>query len=276
MNNDAKPIGVFDSGIGGLSALRHMIDAMPDRPFVYLGDSARVPYGNKSADTVTMYARQCAAFLMGHDVSMIVVACNTASAVALDVLQREVTVPVVGVIDPAAKYAVEVTRNGRIGVIGTRATIASNAYGLAISKLVGTRPIEIVSSPCPLFVPLVEEGWLDHPATFLIAQDYLRPMFEGKVDTLVLGCTHYPLLKPLLERLMPDVVLVDSGECAARTACSLVGAATVASTVAPQISMYLTDGAPQFQPMAEVFLGRPIEAPMIVSLDSYSATTPQR
>ncbi len=237
---------------------------------MYLGDTARVPYGNKSADTVTAYARQCASFLLSHNVCMIVVACNTASAVALDVLTREVTVPVVGVIDPAAERAAALTSNGRIGVIGTRATIGSHAYELAIARHAAVREVHIVSQPCPLFVPLVEEGWLDHPATELIAREYLRPLHEADVDTLVLGCTHYPLLKPLLARLMPGVTLVDSGECAAQTACSLMASSPIPTELGERLTVYLTDGAPQFRPMAEVFLGRSVAAPSIVSLDTHT------
>ncbi len=270
MNNELQPIGVFDSGIGGLSALRHMMDVMPDRRFVYLGDTARVPYGNKSADTVTTYARQCASFLLSHNVCMIVVACNTASAVALDLLTHEVTVPVVGVIDPAAAQAAFVTKNGRIGVIGTRATIGSGAYEVAIVRHAAGRNVQITSQPCPLFVPLVEEGWLDHPATELIAREYLRPLQDAGVDTLVLGCTHYPLLKPLLARLMPGVTLVDSGECAAHTACSLMTSSSIQSDLGERLTVYLTDGAPQFRPMAEVFLGRTVATPSIVSLDTHT------
>lgn len=267
MNNSNQPIGVFDSGIGGLSALRHMMAAMPNRDFVYLGDTARVPYGNKSAETVTQYARQCAAFLMSHDVCMIVVACNTASAVALDVLQREITVPVVGVIDPAAVKALDVTRTGRIGVIGTRATIGSHAYESSLAQHARDREVYVVSQPCPLFVPLVEEGWLNHRATELIAEEYLQRLRDEDVDTVVLGCTHYPLLKPLLQHLMPNVVLVDSGECAAHTACSALPLAEAPST-SGELTIYLTDGAPQFKPMAEMFLGLPVKPPSIVSLEA--------
>lgn len=263
---DNRPIGVFDSGIGGLTVLKHLVRLMPGERFVYLGDTARVPYGNKSPDTVQLYARQCAAFLLQHDVKLIVVACNTASALALQVLQRELPVPVIGVIEPAARRAVESTTNARIGVIGTRATIASNAYEVAIAGYASATIPTIYSIACPLFVPLVEEGWLDTAATRLIAEEYTRPLRENTVDTMVLGCTHYPMLATVLAELMPNCILIDCGECAASEARLLVSPSD-GSPVPINISMFVTDQTPAFADLAERFLGFSVGQPVRVSID---------
>lgn len=270
MNFDNRPIGVFDSGIGGLTVLRHLLQTMPDERFVYLGDTARVPYGNKSAETIAQYSRQCAAFLLQHDVKLIVVACNTASAMALDLLQHEVAVPVVGVIEPAAAEAVRRTRNGSVGVIGTRATITSNSYATAIARQPGGDHVLVHSQPCPLFVPLVEEGWLHHPATRLVAEDYLRPLIANGIDTLVLGCTHYPMLAPLLRSILAPVTLVDCGACTAEAARTILQAhGTMAAPGSRQEAFYyLTDHTPTFTTLAREFLGVPsVNDPVRVSVD---------
>jgi glutamate racemase len=263
---DNRPIGVFDSGIGGLTVLKHLVRLMPAEQFVYLGDTARVPYGNKSADTVKLYARQCAAFLRQHDVKLIVIACNTASALALEVLQQELPVPVIGVIEPAARKAVETTRNGHIGVIGTRATVSSKAYEHSITTHAAAAAPTIYSVACPLFVPLVEEGWLDTPATRLIAEEYTRSLRENDVDTVVLGCTHYPMLSKVISDLMPNSTLIDCGECAAHDAIRLVSTCE-GSQQRTRISMFVTDQTPAFAGLAERFLGFPVEQPIRVSID---------
>lgn len=268
MAEDQRPIGVFDSGIGGLSVLKHLVRLMPTERFVYLGDTARVPYGNKSTETVQAYSLQCAAFLMQHNVKMIVVACNTASALALDVLRRDVPVPVLGVIEPAAAEASTATRTGMVGVIGTRATISSNSYARAIEAAAGSRTMVVHSQPCPLFVPLVEEGWLDTPATRLVAGEYLRPLIANHIDTLVLGCTHYPLLKPMLSSMLPDVRLIDCGECTARVAAEMNGPIDDASLAGqPSIYFYLTDNTPSFPILAREFMGMTVNEPVRVSVD---------
>ena len=214
--NDAA-IGVFDSGIGGLTVVAAIFRELPNERVVYVGDTARVPYGPKSPDTVLRYSRQIAAFLLEQHVKAIVIACNTATAHALDTLQREVGVPVIGVVTPGARAAVRSTTTGRIGVIGTTGTINSGAYHRAIASLA---PDAVVTGiACPLFVPVIEEGWVEHPATRLIAESYLAEMRTHGVDTLVLGCTHYPLLSPLIASVMGSgVTLVDS---AAETALAL-------------------------------------------------------
>ena len=206
------PIGVFDSGIGGLTVVRELRRQLPSESVLYFGDTARVPYGPKSPETVLHYSREAAAYLMERGVKAMVIACNTATAHAHGALREELPVPVIGVIEPGARAAAAATRTGRIGVIGTSGTIASGAYDLAVRRIVGDRA-RVYAQPCPLFVPLVEEGLHEHPATRLIAADYLAPLLSVDVDVLVLGCTHYPLLRELLAELMGEKVrLVDSAE----------------------------------------------------------------
>ncbi len=208
-SGDNRPIGVFDSGIGGLTVAREIFQLLPNESVIYFGDTARVPYGPKSAATVLHYSREAAAFLMSKDIKMLVVACNTATAHAAEALARELPVPVIGVVEPGARTAARTTRSGRVGVIGTAGTIASGAYDLAVRRLV--HDARVYAQPCPLFVPLIEEGWIDHPATRLVAKDYLLPLHEVDIDVLILGCTHYPLLTSIIgEVLGPGVQLVDS------------------------------------------------------------------
>lgn len=276
MSTDPRPIGVFDSGIGGLSVLKHLVRLLPHERFVYLGDTARVPYGNKSPDTVRQYSMQCASFLQKHDVKMIVVACNTASALALDTLRSSLTIPVIGVIEPAARQAALRTRNGHIGVIGTRATIASDSYARTIQLYASGRALNVHSRPCPLFVPLVEEGWLDSPATRLIAEEYLRPLVANGIDTLVLGCTHYPLLIPVLTSMLPNVELIDCGEFAALDARDSLGIDRLDAANSAQISLYVTDHTPAFAMLARQFLDMPMDEPVRVSIDDLVLQAPFR
>lgn len=216
-----RAIGIFDSGVGGLTVLKEIVASLPQEDTIYVGDTARVPYGTKSPDTVIRYSREITSFLVKRDIKLLVVACNTASAVALEKLKDEFPLPIVGVIEPGARKAVSVTRNGRIGVIGTEGTIKSSAYSKAIKRL--NPDIEVITQPCPLFVPLAEEGWVDNEVARLTAATYLRGMKENGVDTLVLGCTHYPLLKPMLSEVMGDgVTLVDSAEETARTVAGIL------------------------------------------------------
>ncbi|MGH7537918.1 MAG: glutamate racemase, partial [Gemmatimonadales bacterium] len=201
---NAAPLGVFDSGIGGLTVARALFENLPRESVIYFGDTARVPYGPKSPETVRRYSAEILAFLLHQGVKAVVVACNTSTAHALDYLRAYAPVPVVGVIEPGARAAVAATASGRIGVIGTAGTVASGAYERAIKAL---RPdATVVSQACPLFVPLVEEGWFEHPATQLVAREYLLPLERAHVDVLVLGCTHYPLLKPLLAGVLGPAV----------------------------------------------------------------------
>lgn len=217
-----KGIGIFDSGVGGLTVLKEIISALPQEDTIYLGDTARVPYGTKSPATVTRYSEEIASFLVKRDIKLLVVACNTASAVSLEALKKRFSIPIVGVIEPGARRAASVTRNGRVGVIGTEGTIRSSAYAKAIKRI--NPEIEVITRACPLFVPLAEEGWIDNEVASLTARAYLAGLREERVDTLVLGCTHYPLLKGIIAEVMGDGVrLVDSAEETARTVAEILG-----------------------------------------------------
>jgi glutamate racemase len=206
-----KPIGIFDSGVGGLTVAKQVFRLLPHEKVIYFGDTGRYPYGPRSQQIVAKFSFQNTNFLLKEKVKFIVVACNTASAVALPQLQKHYQIPMIGVIDPGAKAAIGTTKNRRVGVIGTVGTISSDAYRKAIQKL--SSGIKVFSLPCPLFVSLAEEGYIDKKATRLIAEDYLSPLIKKDVDTLVLGCTHYPLLKKVLSQVMgEDVRLIDSAE----------------------------------------------------------------
>lgn len=216
-----KAIGIFDSGVGGLTVLKEIIKALPQEDTIYFGDTARVPYGTKSPETVTRYSLEIASFLVHRDIKLLVVACNTASACALDALQQTLSIPVVGVIEPGARRAAAVTRSGKVGVIGTEGTIRSSAYAKAIKRI--NPEVEVVTRACPLFVPLAEEGWTDNEVAHLTARTYLAGLREAGVDTLVLGCTHYPLLKKVIgETIGEEVKLVDSAEETARTVAEIL------------------------------------------------------
>ena len=210
-DGDSRPIGVFDSGIGGLTVVSALRRLLPDESIYYIGDTARVPYGGKSPTTVQRYSLEIASLLLREDAKTIVVACNTASSVALEALQAQLPVSVSGVIAPGAEAAIAVTRNGHIGVIGTRATIKSGSYERALRAL--TPDVRVSATACPLLVPLIEEGWLASDITDEVLLHYLRPMVDAGIDTLVLGCTHYPLLRPAIGRLLGESVkLVDAAE----------------------------------------------------------------
>lgn len=209
MTGADAPIGIFDSGVGGLTVVGELWRRLPNESLIYFGDTARVPYGPKSPETVCRYAREAAAYLLSHGVKLIVIACNTATAHAIHLLREEVPVPVIGVVEPGARAAVRATRSGRIGVIGTVGTIRSGAYDREVRGLLPQA--QVFAQPCPLFVPFVEEGWSDREATRLVAEEYLRPIREVDVDVLVLGCTHYPVLRPILAEILgPAIQLVDS------------------------------------------------------------------
>ena len=206
-----RPIGIFDSGVGGLTVFKEIRKQFPKEDIVYFGDTARVPYGPKSYSTVSAYSIQNARFLLQRGAKIIVIACNTSSSISLKQLQDSLPVPVIGVIEPGAKSAVNATRNGKIGIIGTEGTIRSKAYFLEITDL--KKDCRVFSRACPLFVPLAEEGWEDHPVTTLTIKEYLKPLLDKEIDTLVLGCTHYPILKESIQKVVGDnIVLVDSAE----------------------------------------------------------------
>ena len=247
-------IGVFDSGVGGLTVVTALRRRLPRESILYLGDTARLPYGSKSPDTVTRYTRRNIEFLTERGVKAVVVACNTASALALPNLEPHADMPIWGVIEPGARKAAEVSR-GRVGIIATEATVRSDAYARELRRL---RPdLEILSRACPLFVPLVEEGWHDDPVTEEVAQRYLAPLLEAGIDTLVLGCTHYPLLKPVLQRVAgPDVVLVDSAEAVADVVAEgLAERGLEAGDEPPASHLCVTDAGESFRRLANRILG---------------------
>lgn len=256
------PIGIFDSGVGGLTVLRAVRRRLPGERVVYLGDTARVPYGTKSPSTIERYAVEDAAFLVEKGVKMIVVACNTASAMSRERLRAEFDVPLLSVLGPGARMAARVTRTGRIGVIATEATVESGAYERAIRESTGEGAVEIFSRACPLFVPLVEEGETESQITRLMAEQYLAPLRDCRVDTLVLGCTHYPLLKGVIgETMGAGVTLVDSAEATAEEAAQVLerhGLLNREST-AGKAEFYVTDAAKRFHRIAERILGEPLE-----------------
>jgi len=270
MATDPRPIGVFDSGVGGLTVFHALEQALPAESMIYLGDTARVPYGTKSAETVIRYTLEAARFMLRQQVKMVVVACNTASSVAIQAMEKETQLPVIGVIEPGAGRAVERSMVGRIGVIGTRATVASGAYKRAIQAL---RPdAEVLSQACPLFVPLAEEGWTDGDITRRVAESYLEPFRRAEVDLLVLGCTHYPLLRGVIGDVMgPDVVLVDSAESVAQEVSRKLhdepALAGPHDRGRGEHHFYVTDAPEPFQVVAERFLGRPIRCLEWASLD---------
>jgi len=251
-----KSIGIFESGVGGLTVLKEVVKALPQEDTIYLGDTARVPYGTKSPETVTRYSLQVTSFLVERDIKLLVVACNTASAVSLDALKNHFSIPIIGVIEPGARRAVSVTRSGKVGVIGTTATIQSSAYSKAIKKI--DRGIEVVTRACPLFVPLAEEGWVDNEVARLTARNYLQGLKDEGVDTLVLGCTHYPLLKGIIAEVMGDgVELVDSAEETARTVAETLGAGDILrpSSEKGNHHFFVTDVPAGFIRVGNRFLG---------------------
>jgi len=263
----APPLGVFDSGIGGLTVAHALFERLPAESVIYFGDTARVPYGPKSPDTVRRYSAEILAHLLQRGVKMVVVACNTSTAHALEHLRERSPVPVVGVIKPGARAAVRASVSGCIGVIGTQGTIASGAYERAILAL--RSDARVHARACPLFVPLVEEGWFDHPATELIAREYLEPLRAARVDTLVLGCTHYPLIKPLLGRVLgPDVRLIDSAEeTAAAVRDELTRRGLLAPPGGPAAHQFVvSDDEPRFRAVGARFLGERLRRVDVVPL----------
>jgi glutamate racemase len=247
----SQPIGLFDSGIGGLTVLREMNRLLPLESIVYFGDTARIPYGNKSPETIIRYSVENSQFLLSHQIKLLVVACNTASAHALIKLQNSFSIPVLGVINPGASTAVSITSSGRIGIIGTRGTIESKAYEHEILRLLPSA--QITSVACPLFVPLVEENFIHHPASKLIVQEYLKPFRESKIDTLVLGCTHYPVLKQMIqEELGNHVTLVDSGaSCAQEVARVLIGKEMKSVNCVVKNLFFVSDNPDQFMKLGK-------------------------
>jgi glutamate racemase len=265
-------IGVFDSGFGGLTVLKALLEVIPDADYVYFGDTARLPYGSKSAETVAKYAVEAARHLELNGAQLLVIACNTATALALDRIIQAAKVSVIGVVEPGALAAASTTKNGKVIVVGTEATVSSHAYRKALES----RGLEAREKACPLLVPLVEEGWIDHPVTEQVARIYLGEAFADgfhDADTMVLGCTHYPLLKPLFERVTPDHVrIVDSAES---TACAVATRldqlvprpqTPPERRASPRLTFLATDSTEKFKRLGVGFLGREIEEVQHVNL----------
>ena len=259
VDRSSAPIGVFDSGLGGLTVAHAIMRQLPAESLIYFGDTARVPYGPKSPDTVRRYSREISAFLIEQGVKAIVVACNTATAHALPALREELDVPVIGVVEPGARAAVRATRTGHIGVIGTAGTIRSQAYVRAIHA--ENPDLRVTALACPLFVPLVEEGWTNHEATHLVAEEYLAPFVKDPIDTLVLGCTHYPLLKPVIGEIVGrSVRLIDSAEETAADARRMLAANDLTAAAGEGAYRFVASDDPQqFLTLGRRFLGSAIE-----------------
>ncbi len=263
-----RPIGVFDSGVGGLTVVRALMERLPLENIIYFGDTARVPYGVKSRATIENFTSQIAQFLLEQDVKAMVIACNTIAAVAGDKVRSMAgNMPVLDVIDAGAKAAIQTTKTGNIGIIATNTTVNSNAYARAISANSSTA--RVVSQACPLFVPLVEEGWLDHEVTRLTAREYLRPILSEDIDTLVLGCTHYPLLKPLIQQEASNLMLVDSAITTAQATAEALAKANLLNQDNDRPAdyrFYVTDIPLRFRTIGERFLGRSLDQIEMINL----------
>ncbi len=276
MTGSDRPIGVFDSGIGGLTVVRALRRQLPDESILYFGDTARVPYGAKSPETVVRYSQEAAARLLARDVKLIVIACNTATAHAFEDLHASLPVPVIGVIEPGARSAVAASRTGRIGVIGTTGTIRSGAYDLAVRRRLDDA--RVYAQPCPLFVPLVEEGRCEGEATHLIAREYLAPLRDMDVDVLILGCTHYPLLRPMLQDIMgPEVILVDSAEQTAIDVAERLDAEGLRNQSGnePTCTFLASDSPLRFRDVGRGFVGDLIGSVELVDAEAFATVAKQ-
>lgn len=267
------PIGVFDSGFGGLTVVREIMRQIPNEKIVYFGDTARVPYGSKSKETVTRFSRQITHFLQTQNVKTIVVACNTASAYALDELEKEIDIPIIGVVKPGAKVAADVTKNGKVGVIATSATIGSEIYTTYIKQL---KPeVSVTGKACPLFVPLVEEGLLEDPVTDEIASRYLLELIDIDIDTLILGCTHYPLIRNTIQRVVGEkVTLVNPAYETARELKILLEEKGILQDKKPDLGenryqFFVSDGAEKFKTFANSILKYGILSAKTISIEDY-------
>lgn len=267
------PIGVFDSGVGGLTVAREIMRQIPDEKIIYFGDTARVPYGSKSKETVTRYSRQIVRFLKSQNVKAIVVACNTASAYALAELEKEIDLPMIGVVKPGARVAVEATRNGKIGVIGTEGTVGSQIYSRYIKEL--KMEVNVIGKACPLFVPLVEEGLLKDPVTDEIAKRYLSELIDIDIDTLILGCTHYPLIRSTVGRIMGEkVTLVNPAYETARELKSLLERENLLNDKKPELGdnmyqFFVSDAAEKFKHFANSIIKYGILTAKNINIEEY-------
>ncbi len=268
-----RPIGMFDSGVGGLTVAREIIRQLPNERIVYFGDTARVPYGNKSRETIIKFSRQIVRFLQTQQVKAIVVACNTASAYALDELEKETDIPIIGVMKPGARAAIEATRNGKIGVIATEATIRSGIYNRYIEQ--NNKDIRVLGKACPLFVPLVEEGLWEDPVTDEIARRYLTELIDVGIDTLILGCTHYPMIRSTVGKVMGDgVTLVNPAYETAKELKELLKEKNLESEHRPELGtelyrFFVSDAADKFQKLANSILTYGILSTKLINIEQY-------
>lgn len=272
--DSSSPIGIFDSGVGGLTVLKEINKILPFEDIVYFGDVGRTPYGGRSKEIITNFTRQDIAFLIEQKVKYIICACNSASATALNELIDQYDIQMIGVIEPGAKAAVEKTKNGKIGIIGTKATINTNVYAKLIHEI--NPDLKVFSLACPLFVPLSEEGYVDKEATYYIARDYLQTMIDVGIDTLVMGCTHYPLLRKVISDIMGDeVTLIDSGKETSKTAFEILTDAKLLKTVevdkidSSEIKYFVSDVPDKFSAVASRFLGKDINNITRVDISKY-------
>lgn len=264
-----KAIGIFDSGIGGLTVLKEIMKILPNEDFIYLGDTARVPYGIRSPETILKYSYANADFLMHKDIKVLVIACNTASSISTESLKERFKIPVIEVITPGAKSAIKATRNGKVGIIGTEATIKSGSYYRTLKSL--NPNIEVYSQACPLFVPLVEEGWTDedNKVSLMVAEKYLKGLKEKGIDTLILGCTHYPLLKDVIRKVIGvDICLVDSAQETAKELKKLMHDKQLFrfSVKKGNLQIYVTDDPERFKKIGFRFLGFDIEEVRLIEI----------
>ncbi|NLP34078.1 MAG: glutamate racemase [Clostridiales bacterium] len=264
------PIGVFDSGIGGLTVVKEIMNQIPQESIIYFGDTARLPYGSKSQETIVTYTRQIIRFLMGKGVKVIVVACNTASALALETVKTEINIPILGVVKPGAKVAADTTRNGKIGIIATEGTIYSGIYNNYINNI--NSQVQIFGKPCPLLVPLVEEGLIDDPITTEMVRRYTKDLLEIDIDTLVLGCTHYPLLRKTIQRVVGEqITLVNPAYETARKLKEVLMQNRLEnnSTMKPNHQFFVSDGAEKFKHFANTILSCEVVETKDVNIESY-------
>lgn len=268
---DNRPIGIFDSGLGGLTCVKEVMNIMPNENIIYFGDTGRVPYGTRSSDTIIKYVRQDINFLRQFDIKLIVIACGTASSAALPHITTEYDTDIIGVVEPASKMAVDATRNGKIGVLGTSGTINSNKYSEQIGNL--NPEIQVISKACPMFVPVVENGYSDSEVAEILANEYLDEMIKDNVDTIILGCTHYPLLKNTIQKIVgSDIILIDSGAAAAFEAKRIMSEQNLMSDRTKQgnTSYYVSDSVHGFEELGSLFLTKEINGDVLkIDIEKY-------
>ncbi len=267
---DHRAIGIFDSGVGGLTVVKEVMGLLPYEKIIYFGDTARVPYGSKSKETVTKFSKQIIRFLLTKQIKAIIIACNTASSNSLAAVQQEFDIPIIGVVEPGVTMALQTTKNQKIGVIGTEATIRSNAYKALLHSVRPT--LSVFSTPCPLFVPLAEEGWTENEVALLTAQSYLIPLQQKGIDTLVLGCTHYPLLIHSIQKVMgEEITLVNPASEAAKNIKALLerAQAFAGQDTHPTHEFYASDNTAKFEQIAQIILGAKMQPATKIDIEIY-------